>query len=758
MMRHFAPIALALSFALLGCQTPAPIATSKAPVPVQPAALPAPPIAKRVDFAVSSPFGTRNDPYYWLRDDSRTNPAMLAYLTAENDYTKAYFAPLEAQVAQLFSEMKARIKEDDSSVPELRHGYWYYSRFSVGQQYPLYARRKGTMQASEEVLLDGNALAAEQKASYFRVGSWDVTPDGARMVYALDFVGRRQYTLYVKDLATGSDMGVKIEKVTANVVWANNDSYFYTDDNDETLLPDRLYRASIKAPTAAPALVYQELDNTFYLGVGLSKSERYLLIRSGSTLTSETRVIPAATPTAAAQLVLKRERGHEYSVDHFGSHFYIHSNRTGSAAGARDKAAAKNFALYRANETLPSQPARWQPLLAARSDALIEGFELFKSHIAVSERSGGLQKIRLIANDAALSATAVLAGSTLLQADDSSYAMSLQSTPELGRDVVRYEYDSLRQPSSTFEQDLTTGQRTLLKQDPVLGDFNADDYASEYLHATARDGTLIPISLVYKKTTPRDGSAPLYQYAYGSYGSSSDPYFAANRLSLLNRGFVFAIAHIRGGQEMGREWYENGKLLKKINTFTDFIDVSQYLVAQRYCAKDRLVAAGGSAGGLLMGAVINMAPQNYRAVAAHVPFVDVVTTMLDESIPLTTGEFDEWGNPKEKASYDYMLSYSPYDQVRAQDYPLLYVTTGLHDSQVQYFEPAKWVAKLRATKTDSNALVFRINMQAGHGGRSGRFDRLQEVAQEYAFFLNATNVPSGAGASTPDATSANASK
>ena len=725
-------IATSLVIAALGCAGVAKNATDSAGATAAPngdnkAVQLSPPIAKRVDYAVPSPFGTRNDPYYWLRDDSRKNPDMLAYLAAENAYTKQYFEPMQARIGGLVSEMKARIKEDDSSVPVFEHGYWVYSRFETGKQYPIYARRKAVMTAPEEVLLDGNAMDAISNTGYFSIGASEISPNGKLLAYAVDTVGRRQYTIKIKDLSSGADLPGQVEKVTDNVVWANdNQTIFYTDDNDETLLPYRLYRRNINA-TGADELVYEEKDNTFYLGIGRSKSEKYISIYLGSTLTTEVRLLPADRPTEAPQIVLTRARGHEYSLEHMGDQFYFLSNRNG----------ASNFALYRAPEKIPTDVKSWTPVLAHRTDALIEGFEVYPNTLAVNERSGGLSKIRLVSSDLKLDAKAALAQSTLLKADDPSYVMELISTPDLSRAKVRYDYDSLATPSSVFELDLVTGERSLLKQEPVLGEFNAADYASEYVHATARDGTLIPVSIVYKKTTPRDGTAPLYQYAYGSYGSSTDPTFSLNRLSLLNHGFVFAIAHIRGGQEMGRQWYEDGKLLKKINTFTDFIDVTDFLVQNNFGAKDKIVAAGGSAGGLLMGAVLNMAPEKYRAIAAHVPFVDVVTTMLDETIPLTTGEFDEWGNPKQKASYDYMLSYSPYDQVRAQDYPKLFVTTGLHDSQVQYYEPAKWVAKLRYLKTDKNPLVFKINMEAGHGGRSGRFDRLTQVAQEYMFFIDA---------------------
>jgi len=713
----------ALALAALGCtslpENPG-IASNKA-------LLLTPPIAKRVDYSVPSPFGTRNDPYYWLRDDTRKNPDMLAYLAAENAYTKQYFEPMQANIDSLVTEMKARIKEDDSSVPVFENGYWVYSRYETGKQYPIYARRKGLMTAPEEILLDGNAMDALSNTGYFSIGAAEVSPNGKLLAYAVDTVGRRQYTIKIKDLSNGADLPSQVEKVTSNVVWANdNQTIFYTDDNDETLLPYRLYRRNIKA-ALADELVYEEKDNTFYLGIGRSKSEKYISIYLGSTLTTEVRLLSADRPAEEPKIVLTRERGHEYSLEHMGDQFYFLSNRD----------SASNFALFRAPEKIPTDVKSWTPVLAHRTDALIESFEVYPNTLAVNERSGGLSKIRLVSTDQKLDAKAALAQSKLLKADDPSYVMELISTPDLSRAKLRYDYDSLAAPSSVYELDLVSGERTLLKQEPVLGEFNASEYASEYLHATARDGTLIPVSIVYKKTTPRDGTAPLYQYAYGSYGSSSEPTFSLNRLSLLNRGFVFAIAHIRGGQEMGRQWYEEGKLLKKINTFTDFIDVTDFLVQNKFGAKNKIVAAGGSAGGLLMGAVVNMAPEKYRAIAAHVAFVDVVTTMLDETIPLTTGEFDEWGNPKQKASYDYMLSYSPYDQVHAQNYPMMFVTTGLHDSQVQYYEPAKWVAKLRTLKTDKNPLLFKINMEAGHGGRSGRFDRLTQVAQEYTFFIDA---------------------
>ena len=703
-----------------------------APTQTIAAAKTAAPIAKRIDAKIESEHGTRADPYHWLRDDKRENPEMLAYLSAENDYKKAYFERLSGRVADLTKELRGRIKEDESTVPTLDNGYWYYTRYEQGQQYPIMARRKGTMQDSEQILLDGNALAGD--SAYFSIGNMQVSPDGNTLAYAVDYVGRRQYSIKFKNLQTNAEIAGVIEQVSGDMVWAaDNQTLFYTNEDEETLLPYQLFRHTLGADPKSATLVYQEKDNTFYLSISSTKSERYLVMSMNSTLTSEHRILRADDPSGEFKMFRTRERDVAYSIDHMDGQFYILSNIAALNPATQKSEKSDNFQILTVQDSAdpgadPGNAKQWQTLVPHDAAVFIEEFELFNGKMAIALRSDGLAKIRVL--DLAKQK------SELIKADDPSYVMNILGTPDLASGALRYRYDSLSAPGQVFELDLLSGKRVQLKQDAILGEFDASLYESQYLHATAKDGTQIPISVVYKKTTALDGTAPLYVYAYGSYGASMDPYFNSNRLSLLDRGFVYAIAHIRGGQEMGRKWYEDGKLLKKINTFTDFIDVTDHLVAQKFGAKDRVFAMGGSAGGLLMGAIVNMAPEKYKGIVAHVPFVDVVSTMLDESIPLTTGEFDEWGNPKTKVYYDYMLSYSPYDQVSAQSYPAMLVTTGLHDSQVQYWEPAKWVAKLRHMKTDSNPLLFKVNMEAGHGGRSGRFDRLSETAEEFAFVLD----------------------
>jgi oligopeptidase B len=700
-------------------QTAAATATATALPPdtsqVLPAPEQAPPMAAKRPQTLSDPHGTRVDPYTWLRDDSRSEPEVLDHLRAEHAYFEAHFAPLQSLQQTLFEEMRARIKEDDSSVPEFDDGYWYYSRFETGQEYPIYARRKGSMDAAEEVILDGNERAKGH--SYYQAGNLVVSENGQIMAVAEDTVGRREYIIRFKDLSTGQWLPDEISDVSGAIVFADdNQTVFVVEKDPTTLLPFRVKRHALGQPYSDAVTVYEEADNTFYTTVLRSKSDRYLMIYLGSTLTSETRMLAADDPTGEFQVYLPRERGHEYEVDDAGSVFVIRSNKD-----------ATNFQLLTAPAVVPADPSAFKPLLPHRDDALVQGFEVFADRVAVSERSGGLRKIRILP----------LAGGEgeLLAADEPAYVMALSETADLASGKLRYTYISMTTPPSVYELDFATGERTLLKREPVLGDFDPANYRTEYVFATARDGVQVPVWLVYRHDTPLDGSAPLFQYAYGSYGSSQEPYFRSALLSLLDRGFVFAVAAVRGGQEMGRQWYEDGKLLKKKNTFNDFVDVTRFLVEKGYGAPDKIFAAGGSAGGLLMGAVINQAPELYRGVIAHVPFVDVISTMLDDSIPLTTGEYDEWGNPNEKAYYDYMLSYSPYDQVKAQAYPALLVTTGLHDSQVQYFEPAKWVARLREMKTDKNPLLFKVNMEAGHGGRSGRFNRLEETAEDYAFML-----------------------
>jgi oligopeptidase B len=676
------------------------------------ASIPAP-VAARKAHAVVSPNGTRNDDYYWLRDDQRESPEVLDYLGRENAYRDAVLAPVAGLQKKLFDELSGRLKPDDASVPTLEHGYWYYVRFEPGLEYPIYARRHGAMTAAEEIMLDGNALAAGH--SYFQIGDAAVSPNGRLLAFTEDTTGRRQYTLRIKDLATGTVLADEVGNIEPSIVWAaDNRTLLYIEKDPVTLLSVRVHRHTLGAAASADALVYEEKDHSYYLGIGQTRSEKYLLIALHSTDQTEYRYADAADPELRFRPVLPRESNHEYDVEQVGDDFIIRTNWQ-----------APNFRIMRVPIASSADKRTWRDVVPHRADVYLEGFEVSTGFLALHERSGGLLKIRVKAwhgdHDA------------LIDAPEPAYAMGLIATPDIDSPVLRYTYSSLTTPRTTFDYDMARGTRVQLKVEPVLGGFDAGNYATEYLHLAARDGTAVPVSLVYRRSTPRNGTAPLYLYAYGSYGASTDPVFRSSWLSLLDRGFVVAIAHVRGGQELGRTWYEDGRLLNKRNTFTDFIDVTRALVAGGYGARDKVVAQGGSAGGLLMGAIANLAPQDYRAIVAYVPFVDVVTTMLDESIPLTTNEFDQWGDPKEKRYYDYILSYSPYDNVRAQAYPAMLVVTGLWDSQVQYFEPAKWVARLRATRTDHNPLVFSVDMSAGHGGKSGRYQRFVDTAREYAF-------------------------
>ena len=681
---------------------------------------PTPPVAAIKPHPVVSPHGTRVDEYYWLRDDRRAAPEVLAHLQAENEYKDAMLAPTRGLQETLYQEIVGRIKQDDSSPPRLDHGYWYYTRYETGRDYPVYCRRRGTMQAPEEILLDGNALA--EGKDYFNIGAFEISPDNRWMAYTEDSVGRRQYTLRFKDLATGKTLAEAVTNVDPGIVWANdNRTVLYVEKHPETLLGYKVRRHALGTDPAQDPLVYEERDRSFYMGVARSKSDRYLFIAVESTLVSEWHYADADDPALRFRPVLPREARHEYQVEHHGDDFIVRSNWQ-----------AQNFRILRAPVASSADKRSWRVVVPHSSKVLIERFEVFRDFLAINERSGGLRKIRIRpwARGKAFH----------IEADEPAYTATLQYTPEFGSASVRYLYTSLTTPQTTYDYDMRTGARTLVKREPVLGDFDPARYATEFIHAPARDGARIPVSLVYRKGVPRDGSAPLLQYGYGAYGASMNPSFSSVRLSLLDRGFVFAIAHIRGGEELGRDWYDRGKLLRKKNSFNDFIDVTEHLVARKYAAADKVFAMGGSAGGLLMGAVINQRPDLYRGIVTQVPFVDVVTTMLDESIPLTTNEFDEWGNPKKKTYYRYMLSYSPYDNVKAQDYPAMLVTTGLWDSQVQYYEPAKWVARLRATKTDRNPLLFHINMEAGHGGKSGRYEQYRERAMEYAFLLDLLGV------------------
>ncbi|MGQ0587329.1 MAG: S9 family peptidase [Gammaproteobacteria bacterium] len=675
-----------------------------------------PPVAARKPFEVASPNGTRSDPYYWLRDDTRKSPEVLAHLAAENAYTDAVLAPTRALQQELYDEIVARLKQDDSTPPVLHRGHWFYRRYETGKEYPVYCRRAGTLQAPEQVLLDGNALARGQ--AFFQVGSYDVSPDNRLLAYTEDTVGRRQFTLRFKDLRTGETLADAIANVEPDIAWAgDNKTVLYVEKDPVTLLSERVKRHVLGTKAERDALVYEEKDHSFYIGVARSKSDKYLFIGLQSTLVSEWRYADANDPQLEFRPALPREASHEYQVEHLGDDFIVRTNWQ-----------APNFRLMRAPVASSTDKATWKVIVPHANDVLIEGFDVFRDYLAINERSGGLRKIRIKAWSGGREFH--------VASDEPAYTATLGVNPELDSTTLRYEYTSLTTPVTTYDYDLRTGARTLVKREPVLGDFDPANYATEFVFATARDGTRVPVSLAWRKDRfQRDGCAPLLQYAYGAYGLSMNPAFSSPRLSLLDRGFVYAIAHIRGGQEMGRAWYEDGKLLRKMNTFTDFIDVTGFLVEQGYGAKDKVFAMGGSAGGLLMGAIANLRPELYAGIVTQVPFVDTVTTMLDESIPLTTNEFDEWGNPKHKASYDYMLAYSPYDNVRAQAYPAMLVETGLWDSQVQYYEPAKWVAKLRATRIDANPLLFHVNLEAGHGGKSGRFEQYRERAREFAFLL-----------------------
>lgn len=657
----------------------------------------------------------RIDNYYWLND--RENPEVIDYLKAENDYTKQVMLHTEDFQKALFEEMKGRIKEDDTSVPYKLNGYWYITRFEKGQDYPVYTRKKETLDAVEEILFDCNQMA--KGFAFFNLGSMSISPDNTMASFSVDTVGRRQYTIQIKNLVTGEIYADKIENTTSSSTWANdNKTLFYCMKDAVTLRSEKIFKHKLHTESSEDIEVFYEADETFNTFVYKTKSKKYIVIGSSSTVSSEYRILNADTPDAEFKIFQKRKRDFEYSIAHYSDSFYIISNCD----------SATNFKLLKTPET-KTEKRYWQDVIPHRKEVLIEDIEIFKDYLVVNERENGLNNLRIMSWDGK--------EDYYLPFESETYTTYISNNPDFESDVLRYAYNSLTSPSSVIDYNFKTKQSQIKKEQEVLGGkFNKENYQSERIWATARDGVKVPISLVYKKGTKLDGTSPLLQYAYGSYGSTIDPSFSTVRLSLLDRGFIYAIAHIRGGEYLGRDWYENGKLLTKLNTFYDFIDCSKYLIEQKYTSKKHLYAYGGSAGGLLMGAVINMNPELYNGVIAAVPFVDVVTTMLDDTIPLTTGEYDEWGNPNKKEYYDYMKSYSPYDNVTPKNYPNLLVTTGLHDSQVQYWEPAKWVAKLRELKTDANKLLLFTDMDAGHGGASGRFESLKEVALEYAFLLD----------------------
>ena len=660
---------------------------------------------------------TRVDNYYWLRE--RENPEVIAYLEEENAYREELMKDSENLQESLFQEIIGRIKQTDESVPYKENGYFYYVRYEEGKEYPIYCRKKESMEAEEEVIANVNEMA--EGHDYYSLGGVSISPNNRYAVMGIDTVSRRKYTLMIKDLETGNMLDDMIPVTTGGSSWANdNRTIFYTKKDDETLRSMAIYRHVMGTDAASDILVYEEVDETFSTFVYKSKSKEYMVIGSSSTLTNEYRILAADNPEGEFKVVQPRVRGLEYNLAHFGDYLYIITNLD-----------AVNFRLMK---TPVSNGAKenWQEVIAHREDVFLEGIEIFSDFLVVNERKEGLNQLRVIRwSDGS---------EHYLEMGEEVYTAWISTNVDFDSKLLRYGYSSLTTPVSTYDYHLDSKEKTLLKQQEVVGDFDPSNYEAKRLYAVADDGKKIPMSVVYRKGIELDGTNPTLIYGYGSYGATMDPYFSSHRLSLLDRGFVYALAHIRGGQIYGRPWYEDGKLLKKMNTFTDFNDCAETLIKEKYTSSEKLFAMGGSAGGLLMGAIINLQPELYKGVIAAVPFVDVVTTMLDDDIPLTTGEYDEWGNPNEEEYYHYMLSYSPYDQVEKKDYPNMLVTTGLHDSQVQYWEPAKWVAKLRDMKTDDNMLLMYCNMDTGHGGASGRFERYKETAMEYTFLLKLAGI------------------
>ncbi|MEK6154223.1 S9 family peptidase [Flavobacteriaceae bacterium 3-367] len=673
------------------------------------------PTAKKIPKELSLHGDVRVDDYYWM--NQREDPEVIAYLESENAYYNTLTAHTKDFQEELFQEMKSRIKEDDSSVPYKQSGYWYITRYETGKEYPIYSRKKESLEAKEEIIFNCNELAKGHE--FFNLRGVTVSPDNTMAAFGTDTVSRRQYHIQIKNLVTGEVYPDKIENTTGSAVWASdNKTLFYTKKDPVTLRSDKIYKHKLGTSADEDVLVFHEADETFGTYVYKSKSKKYIIIGSYSTLTSDFRILKADEPDGEFRSFSPRERGLEYSIYHYGSDFYVLTNKDG----------ATNFKLMRVGEDNTAAEF-WEEFIPHREDVLLEDIDIFKDYYVLSERDNGLNKLKITRWDNK--------NSYYLPFDNETYIAYAYTNPDFDTEYLRYVYNAMTSPYSIIDLNMRTKEKEVKKEQEVLGGkYKKENYTSERVWATARDGVKVPISLVYHKNTELNEDTPLFQYAYGSYGSTSDPYFSTVRLSLLDRGYVYAIAHVRGGQYLGRPWYEDGKLLKKKNTFTDFIDCSKFLIENKYTSPSHHYAYGGSAGGLLMGAVVNMAPELYNGVIAAVPFVDVVTTMLDDSIPLTTGEYDEWGNPNDKEYYDYMKSYSPYDNVKAMDYPNLYVSTGLHDSQVQYWEPAKWVAKLREYKTDNNLLFLDTNMDAGHGGASGRFEALKETAKEYAFLLD----------------------
>lgn len=706
-------------------QTPnvsADIATAASP------GIPQPPVAAKKPYAVPSPHGSREDEYYWLRDDSRKNPEVLAYLEAENAYADAVLAHLKPLEEKLYQEIIGRLQQDDSSVPYRVNGYWYYKRFETGKEYPIFARRRDRPEAPEETLLNVNELARDEE--FFDVGEIAISQDNQLMAWAEDTVGRRQYTIKVMDLRTHEVLPITLANVEANVIWANDNlTFYYIEKDPQTLLGFRVRSHRVDdanhTDVSRDPVIWTQEDESFYTNLYRTKDDCYLVIHTQSTVSTEAWYAEADAAVPEFRLFLARERDHEYQLEHANDRWIVRTNWQ-----------AKNFRIVEVPKGAEGDRTRWRDIVAHREDAFIDAFDVSRRFLTLEEHSEGLRKLRVRPWEAGASD----GQDVFVTADEPSYTMALGVNREFDSDRLRYTYTSLVTPRTTYDYEFSTGKRELLKREPVLGGYDPANYRTEFAWATARDGTRVPVSIVYHRDTPRDGTAPLLQIGYGSYGFSYDPEFSYLNPSLLDRGFVIVIAHIRGGQELGRAWYEAGKLLNKMNTFTDFIDVTRWLVVNKYCDPKRVFALGRSAGGLLMGAIANFAPQDYRGIVAGVPFVDCVTTMLDESIPLTTNEFDEWGNPKEKPFYDYMLTYSPYDNLGAHDYPAMFVHSGLWDSQVQYYEPTKYVARLRARRTGDSLVVLRTNMEAGHGGNSGRFQRFREYAEQYAFILDQAGI------------------
>jgi oligopeptidase B len=674
-----------------------------------------PPKAKIIPTTFEKFDDIRIDNYFWLND--RENPEVIDYLIKENEYYQEMTAHTHNFQKELFEEMKSRIKEDDQSVPYLYNGYYYITRFETGSDYPIYSRKKGSLSANEEIMFNCNELAKGHK--YFKLGGLSVSSDNQYIAFSVDTFGRRIYTVQIKNLVSGEFFNDKIENTTGDSTWANdNSTLFYTRQDEQTLRPDKVFKHKLNTDAVNDSLVYFEKDDTYSVEVTKEKSKKYIVISSSSTMTTEFRTLLADQPDGDFKVFQKRVRGLEYDIAHFGDHFYVLTNKDD----------ATNFKLMKTPE-LATAKENWVDFIAHREDVLIEDIDIFSHFLVITERFNGLNTIRIMPWSGE--------GAYYLPFESETYTAYTSTNVDFDTDILRYGYQSMATPASIIDFNMKTKEKEVMKEQQVLGNkFDKNNYIEERVWATAQDGTKVPISMVYRKELKKDGSNPLLQYAYGSYGYSMDATFSSTRLSLLDRGFIFAIAHIRGGEDLGRQWYEDGKLLNKKNTFTDFIECSNFLIAEKYTSPSHLYAEGGSAGGLLMGAIVNMAPELYNGIIAQVPFVDVVTTMLDDTIPLTTGEYDEWGNPNIKKYYNYIKTYSPYDNVKAQDYPSIYVSTGLHDSQVQYWEPAKWVAKLRVFKTDNNAIYLDTNMNAGHGGASGRFEALKELAKEFSFLLD----------------------